>query len=64
MFHNILEPGFYGIAFGSNEDFRIMRPQCLAANVMVRGGGGRDRPASWSVQAAECGWQKTAGRLL
>lgn len=57
MFHNTLEPGFDGIGFKSNEDFKIMRPQHLAANAVVRDGGGRGRPACWSVQTAVCGWQ-------
>lgn len=39
MFHNILEHGFDGIGFKSNEDFKIMRLQHLAANAMVRDGG-------------------------
>lgn len=43
MFHNILEPGFDGIGFKSNEDFKIMRPQHLAPNAVVRDGeGGAD----------------------
>lgn len=39
MFHNILEPEFDGIGFKSNEDFKIMRPQHLAVNAVVRWGG-------------------------
>lgn len=42
MFHNILEPGFDGMGFKSNEGFKIMRTQCLAAKSMVRDGGGTD----------------------
>lgn len=39
MFYNILEPGFDGIGFKSNEDFKVMRLQRLAANAMVRDEG-------------------------
>lgn len=42
MFHNILESGFDGIGFKSNEGFRIMRAQHLAAKSMLRDGGGTD----------------------
>lgn len=38
MFYNILEPGFDGIGFKSNEDFKITRLQHLAANAVVRDG--------------------------
>lgn len=56
MFHNILEPGFYGIGFESNEDFKVMRPQCLAANVGER--WGREEQTCFLVCTdAGCGWQ-------
>lgn len=38
MFHNIFEPEFDDLSFKSNEGFKIMRPQHLAADAMVREG--------------------------
>lgn len=40
LFCNILEPRFGGIGLKSNEDFKIMRPQHLAAHTMGRAGEG------------------------